>query len=64
MFEDIIRNLEPSHELGMTTVLVHDPDNDDGAMINRLNGDAHDEAHVHHVTDDLAEFLDGVVKQL
>lgn len=64
MFEDIIRNLEPSHELGMTTVLVHDPDNDDGALINRLNGDAHDEAHVHHVTDDLAEFLDGMVKQL
>jgi putative hydrolase of the HAD superfamily len=60
MFEDIIRNLEPSHQLGMTTVLVHDPDNDDGAMINTLNGDDHDTPHVHHVTSDLADFLEGL----
>lgn len=64
MFEDIIRNLEPSHQLGMTTVLVHDTDNDDGAMINTLNGDDHKVPHVHHVTDDLAGFLEDVVGQI
>ncbi len=64
MFEDIIRNLEPSHALGMTTVLVHDADNEDGAMINHLNGDAHDKPHVHHVTDDLAGFLEGVLNEV
>ena len=62
MFEDIIRNLEPSHQLGMTTVLVHDAENEDGAMINTLNGDDHEVPHVHHVTQDLAVFLEDVGK--
>lgn len=57
MFEDIIRNLEAPHDLGMVTVLVHDNDNEDGAMINKLNDDTGDAKHVHHVTDDLAAFL-------
>ncbi|MEM7425810.1 MAG: pyrimidine 5'-nucleotidase [Pseudomonadota bacterium] len=57
MFEDIIRNLEAPHDLGMVTVLVHDNDNEDGAMINKLNDDTGDAEHVHHVTDDLAAFL-------
>ena len=34
MFEDIARNLEAPHELGMTTVLVHDKANEDGNKIN------------------------------
>ncbi len=57
MFEDIIRNLEAPHQMGMTTVLVHDNDNEDAAMINRLNGDIGEASHVHHVTDNLAGFL-------
>jgi putative hydrolase of the HAD superfamily len=56
MFEDIARNLEAPHELGMTTVLVTSPDNKDAEHLNRLHGGA-GEAHVHHVTDDLAAFL-------
>jgi putative hydrolase of the HAD superfamily len=56
MFEDIARNLEAPHQLGMTTVLVTSPDNKDAAHLNALHGGA-GEAHVHHVTDDLATFL-------
>lgn len=61
MFEDIIRNLEVPHDMGMTTVLVHDNDNEDGAMINKLNDDTGNAEHVHHVTDDLAGFLTKIV---
>lgn len=57
MFEDIARNLEVPHDLGMTTVLVKDDDNEDGAMINRLNGDSTGSHYVHHVTDNLGAFL-------
>ncbi|MDH3740752.1 MAG: pyrimidine 5'-nucleotidase [Hyphomicrobiales bacterium] len=57
MFEDIARNLEVPHELGMVTVLVADDDNEDGAMINKLNGDSTGADYVHHVTDDLGAFL-------
>jgi putative hydrolase of the HAD superfamily len=56
MFEDIARNLEAPHALGMTTVLVTSPDNKDAAHLNAIHGGA-GEAHVHHVTDDLAGFL-------
>ena len=34
MFEDIARNLEAPHELGMTTVLVTSPDNKDAQHLN------------------------------
>ena len=60
MFEDIARNLEVPHELGMVTVLVADDHNEDGAMINKLNGDATGAHYVHHVTDDLGSFLHGI----
>ena len=56
MFEDIARNLEAPHELGMTTVLVTSPDNLDAQHLNTLHGGA-GESHVHHVTGDLAAFL-------
>ena len=56
MFEDIARNLEVPHELGMTTVLVTSPDNKDAQYLNALHGGA-GEKHVDHVTDDLAAFL-------
>jgi putative hydrolase of the HAD superfamily len=42
MFEDDMRNLAVPHALGMRTVLV---------------GSALEAAHVHHTTDDLADFL-------
>jgi putative hydrolase of the HAD superfamily len=56
MFEDIARNLEAPHELGMTTVLVTSPDNIDAQHLNALHGGV-GKKHVHHVTDDLAAFL-------
>jgi putative hydrolase of the HAD superfamily len=56
MFEDIARNLEVPHQLGMTTVLVTSPDNKDAQHLNALHGGA-GEKHVDHVTDDLAAFL-------
>jgi putative hydrolase of the HAD superfamily len=53
MFEDIARNLEVPHEMGMVTVLVASEDNEDAKL---LNG-SQPLPHVDHVTDDLAAFL-------
>lgn len=58
MFEDIARNLEAPHDLGMTTVLVLSPDNIDGNRVNGVTGTDH--AYVHHRTNDLAGFLGGL----
>lgn len=55
MFEDIARNLEAPHDLGMTTVLVTSPDNLDGNRINGVTGI--EKSYVHHRTEDLATFL-------
>lgn len=63
MFEDIARNLEVPHDLGMTTVLVTDGDNEDGAMINALNGDSTGAHYVHHTTGDLGRFLSGLTEK-
>ncbi len=60
MFEDIARNLEQPHEMGMMTVLVDHPDNVDGCCINDRHGDR-DAEYVHHVTDDLGSFLAAIV---
>lgn len=64
MFEDLTRNLEAPHVLGMTTVLVYDPENKDAELVNRahsqINGDTHIAEHIHHVTYDLAGFLEGI----
>ena len=57
MFEDIARNLEVPHELGMATVLVTSENNEDGALINRLNGDDAGADYVHHTTDNISGFL-------
>ena len=46
------------YKLGMTTVLVSHPGNEDAEIINRRDG-AQD--HVHHRTDDLAGFLRSVM---
>lgn len=53
MFEDIARNLEVPHEMGMVTVLVASDDNEDAKL---LNGDGV-LSHVDHTTGDLAGFL-------
>jgi putative hydrolase of the HAD superfamily len=56
MFEDLARNLEAPASLGMTTVLVTSPDNNDA---HHLNGES-TPPYVHHVTDDLPSFLHGL----
>jgi putative hydrolase of the HAD superfamily len=60
MFEDLARNLEVPHALGMTTVLVVPQ----GARV-VLREDwelaGRDAPHVDHVTDDLSGFLRGVL---
>ncbi len=53
MFEDMARNLKPAADLGMTTVWVR-TENDWGR-------DGADQAYVHHVADDLADWLEGVL---
>lgn len=60
MFEDIARNLEAPHALGMTTVLVVSPENRDAEHLNRETGGTAQE-HVHHITDDLVDFITGLV---
>ncbi len=48
MFEDEERNLKVPHAMGMKTVHVHP--------------DPHDADHIHHHTDDLADFLSQLVR--
>jgi putative hydrolase of the HAD superfamily len=64
MFEDIARNLEPPHELGMTTVLVQSPENIDGNILNAPLGDPAAAPFIDHVTSDLSGFLAGVAASL
>lgn len=56
MFEDLARNLEVPHQLGMTTVLVVPPK---ARQIIREGWEleGRESAHVHHVTEDLTGFL-------
>jgi len=61
MFEDISRNLEPCHRLGMTTVLVTDTENEDSAVIASRSGMGPDAPHIDHVTDSLPTFLARIV---
>ncbi len=49
MVEDLARNLKPAHERGMTTVWIR---ND-----HHWSGGAEDDPHVHHVIDDLSEWI-------
>ena len=59
MFEDLARNLEVPHGLGMTTVLVV-PSGTRVVLREEWELEGHDAAHVDHVTDDLAGFLDQI----
>jgi putative hydrolase of the HAD superfamily len=60
MFEDMPHNLEAPHALGMTTVLVRSDSNDDHPIQKTMRNWAAPPAHVHHMTFDLAEFLEGI----
>ena len=56
MIEDLARNLEVPHRLGMTTVLVVPPATRE-VFREGWELEGRDAAHVDHVTDDLAGFL-------
>lgn len=57
MFEDIARNLEHPHTIGMTTVLVRSPADKREQHFNEWDGVGADQPHVHHVTENLSGFL-------
>lgn len=60
MFEDIPHNLEAPHALGMTTVLVDSDCRDHHAQPDLVASWTELPEHVHHVTRDLCEFLNGI----
>jgi putative hydrolase of the HAD superfamily len=67
MFEDLARNLEVPHALGMTTVLVVPPEMREAlGETGRQDWEraGRDAVHVDHVTDDLAGFLEEVAARL
>jgi len=61
MFEDLSRNLEVPHALGMTTVLVV-PAGAREVLREGWELAGRDAPHVDHVTDDLAGFLRGICR--
>ncbi len=62
MFEDLARNLEEPHRLGMTTVLVV-PERTREVFRERWELEGQNAAHVDHVTDDLVGFLEALLGQ-
>jgi putative hydrolase of the HAD superfamily len=62
MFEDLARNLEVPHALGMTTVLVVPPGQRE-VFREDWELEGRDAAHVDHITDDLAGYLRDIVTQ-
>jgi len=60
MFEDLARNLEAPHALGMTTVLVV-PEGQREVFREDWELEGRNEPHVDYVTDDLTEFLQKTV---
>lgn len=60
MVEDIHRNLRPAAAIGMTTLWVKEDGHPDTEVLGQDTGDL---AHVHHVTDDLAAWLERVVRR-
>jgi putative hydrolase of the HAD superfamily len=59
MFEDLARNLEAPHALGMTTVLVV-PEAQREVFREGWELEGRDAAHVDHLTDDLTGFLQSI----
>ncbi len=62
IFEDLARNLEVPHALGMTTVLVV-PEGARVVLREEWELAGREAPHVDHVTDDLAGFLRGIVAE-
>jgi len=62
MFEDLARNLEAPHALGMTTVLVV-PQGQREVFREGWELEGRDAPHVDHVTDDLAGYLRDILTQ-
>ena len=63
MFEDLARNLEVPHALGMTTVLVV-PESAREVLREDWELAGRNAPHVNHVTDDLAGFLNAIAGEL
>ncbi len=59
MFEDLARNLEAPHAMGMRTVLVVPPHADE-VLHEAWEMEGRDGSHIDHITDDLAGFLHGL----
>ncbi|MGB5950589.1 MAG: pyrimidine 5'-nucleotidase [Parvibaculum sp.] len=57
MFEDLPRNLEVPHALGMKTVWVRPQGEVGPERFQRLSHEGGDAPHVHHVADNLTDFL-------
>ncbi len=62
MFEDLARNLEAPHALGMTTVLVV-PEGTREVFREDWELEGRDAPHVDYLTDDLAGFLQTIVRK-
>jgi putative hydrolase of the HAD superfamily len=62
MFEDLARNLEVPHALGMTTVLLV-PGGQREVFRQDWELEGRDDLHVNHVTDDLTGFLERVLSR-
>jgi putative hydrolase of the HAD superfamily len=62
MFEDLARNLEVPHALGMTTVLVV-PGGQREVFREDWELEGRDDLHVDHVTDDLTGFLERILSR-
>jgi putative hydrolase of the HAD superfamily len=62
MFEDLARNLEAPHALGMTTVLVV-PEGTREVFRENWELEGRDEPHIDYLTDDLAGFLERILAQ-
>ena len=59
MFEDLARNLEVPHTLGMTTVLVV-PEGTREVFREQWELEGRDEAHVDHVTENIVTFIESL----
>ena len=64
MFEDMSRNLEVPHALGMRTVLVTPAESDQPSHRAEWEVSGRSATHVDHVTDDLADFLITIAEAL
>ncbi len=60
MFEDMPHNLVAPHELGMTTVLVYSSKMNHPVQ-QRIRSWTEPPEHIHHMTEDLRGFLEGVL---